>query len=96
MGKNLSRGPQSAKLSLEQITRLRHVQTSRRGEAGSIPQLAKYMKAPFRWQTLSQALRGRPIRLINFQFIVDWLNEQKTETRRPANPRPPQVPAVRG
>ena len=86
------RGPQSSRLSLDQITLLRKIQMRRRD---GLPQLAEHMKAPFRWQTLSQALRGRPIRLINYQFIVDWINEQKTETRG-AEPRPAQVPAVRG
>jgi hypothetical protein len=97
----MKRGPQSSKLSLDQITLLRKIQMRRRD---GIPQLAEFMKAPFRWQTLSQALRGRPIRLINYQFIVDWLasersrtgkDEQKTETRG-AEPRPAQMPAVRG
>lgn len=93
----MKRGPQSSKLSLEQISRLRYIQSRRRAEAGSIPQLAHYMRAPFRWQTLSQALRGRAIRLINYQFIVDWLNEHKTETgSRTAESRSAQVPAVRG
>lgn len=86
----MKRGPQSAKLSLEQITVLRKIQSRRRD---GISGLASYMKTPFRWQTLAQALRGRAIRLINHQFIVEWLNEQKTET---ADPRPAQVPAMRG
>lgn len=90
----MKRGPQSSRLSFEQITELRKIQMRRRD---GIPQLAKFMKAPFRWQTLSQALRGRPVRLINYQFIVDWLNEQKTETgSRAAQSRSAQVPAVRG
>lgn len=88
----MKRGPQSSKLSREQIAHLRRIQMRRRD---GIPQLAKFMKAPFRWQTLSQALHGQPIRLINYQFIVDWLNAQKVETRV-ANPRTAQVPAVRG
>ena len=90
----MKRGPQSSKLSLEQIAMLRKIQMRRRD---GIPQFAKFMKAPFRWQTLSQALRGRPIRLINHQFIVDWLNAQKTETgSRTAESRSAQMPAVRG
>ena len=85
----MKRGPQSAKLSLEQITILRRIQSRRRQ---GIPGLAAYMKTPFRWQTLSQALRGRGIRLINYQFIVEWLNEQKAET---GDARPAQMPAMR-
>lgn len=93
----MKRGPQSAKLSLEQITVLRKIQSHRRD---GIPGLAAFMKAPFRWQTLSQALRGRPIRLINHQFIVDWLataeGQDGQKTKDGAKPRPAQVPAVRG
>jgi len=87
------RGPQSAKLSIEQITVLRKIQSRRRD---GIPGLAAFMKAPFRWQTLSQALRGKPIRLINYQFIVDWLREDAEKTKPGPNPRAAQVPAVRG
>ena len=91
----MKRGPQSAKLSLEQITVLRRIQSRRRD---GISGLAEFMKAPFRWQTLAQALRGRAIRLINHQFIVDWLANEggDAEKTTAANPRSAQVPAVRG
>jgi hypothetical protein len=80
----------------EQIAHLRRIQMRRRD---GIPGLAAFMKAPFRWQTLSQALRGRPIRLINYQFIVDWLASKggdEKKTKDSSIPRPAQVPAVRG
>lgn len=94
----MKKGPSSAKLSFDQITVLRRIQSRRRE---GIEKLAAYMKTPFRWQTLSQALRGRGIRLINYQFIVDWLlNEQKTEGgeggSHSADSRASQVSAVRG
>jgi len=90
-------GPQTKKLSFEQIAELRKIQT--RVEGRSLPKLREFMKAPFSWQTLSQALKGRPIWQPNYQFIVDWLERQngQTETgsQQSGEPRAPKVPAVR-
>lgn len=91
----MKRGPQSKKLTFEQIELLRKIQMQIEGR--SLPKLREHMKAPFGWQTLSQALKGRPIWQPNYQFIVEWLNGQTIEAEvGGSESRPPKVPAVRG
>lgn len=40
----------------------------------SVPQLKLAMEAPFKWSVLQRALRGEPIWILNYNFIVAWLD----------------------
>ena len=46
----------------------------RRQRRYSLPQLShEVMVAPFKWNTLKQALDGKAIWEFNYHFIVDWV-----------------------
>jgi len=90
----MKRGPQSLKLSFDEIEELRKFQLRQRW---GIEELRDYMGMPFRWPVLSLALRGKPIRLCNHKAIVDWIYAHEEEIEGHAvKPRSAQVPAVRG
>jgi hypothetical protein len=73
----MPRGRQSRALSQGQIERLKEFQRRMHasGRGGSVPQLKLAMNpAPFHWPVLQRALRGEPIWILNYEFIVEWLD----------------------
>lgn len=68
----MARGRQTRQLSPEQIDRLTRFRIA---ERLSLPQLKLAMAAPFGWETLKNALQGRPVWDLSYLYIVDWLNK---------------------
>lgn len=74
----MSPGRQSKALGRVDIQRLAAFRAARRL---SVPQLKLAMQAPFKWGVLQRALRGEPIWILNYNFIVEWLDVHQPEER---------------
>jgi hypothetical protein len=70
------RGRQSKALLPAYLARLSKFRAERRL---TVPQLKLAMAAPFKWPVLSKALRGEPIWILNYNFIVEWLDKHVPE-----------------
>jgi hypothetical protein len=77
----MSPGRQSKALLPGDLARLSRFRIDRRL---SVPQLKLAMHAPFKWGVLQRALRGEPIWILNYKFIVEWL-----DAHFPESPAPP-------
>lgn len=64
-------GRESKPLLPSDLQRLAEYRNKRRL---SVPQLKLAMAAPFKWGVLQRALRGEPIWILNYKFIVEWLD----------------------
>lgn len=69
-------GRQSRALLPSQILRLRSFAN---GKRLSLPQLRLSMDAPFKWGVLQRALDGERVWIVNYSFIVDWLDKHCPE-----------------
>lgn len=67
-------------LSRSQIQRIEAFRIARRLD---VVQLKLAMNAPFRWATLLNALRGRPIEQNTYGFLVLWLEQHSPERAAP-------------
>lgn len=73
----MTRGRTSRILSARDRGRLRQFQTDharRIGVSIGLPQLKLAMQAPFSWETLQRALRGKPVWESYHEFIVAFLD----------------------
>jgi hypothetical protein len=77
----MSPGRQSKALLPADLARLSRYRIDRRL---SVPQLKLAMDAPFKWGVLQRALRGEPVWILNYKFIVEWL-----DAHCPESPAPP-------
>ena len=73
----MARGRQSRTLRPDQIERLEKFR--RRPQEGapggySLPQLKLAMAAPFSWETLRNALAGRPVWDLSASWIAQWID----------------------
>jgi hypothetical protein len=73
-------GRQSKVLRPADLQRLAGYRAARRL---SIPQLKLAMDAPFKWGVLRHALRGEPVWILNYNFIVEWLDAHCPEAPAP-------------
>jgi hypothetical protein len=65
------------------IRRLREFRSAKRY---TLPQLKLAMDAPFTWPVLRNALGGKPIWILNYEFIEKWLDQFVPAAPAPAEP----------
>ena len=80
----MSPGRQSKALLPQQIQLLSRFMFA---ERLSLPQLKLAMDAPFKWAVLRRALHGEPIWILNYKFIVEWIDQHLPESKFPAVPK---------
>ena len=70
-------GPQTRALSPDQVRRLEKFRMAAHEGAPhgySLPLLRTAIGAQFGWRTLKKALQGRPVLVLHYAYIVQWMD----------------------
>lgn len=78
----MPRGRESRTLDADRIRQLKDYQRAmyRAGRGGSVQTLKLAMEAPFKWGVLQKALQGKRIWIMNYLFIVEWIDKHLEES----------------